>query len=682
MCFPNSDPKYTICLAAIVGVKVTSMTALLRPIAAFLCLALAPAACISQQPDSSPATVRLEVKDGQSHFLLGDRIVLELVFTNPGSGDYTLNTTIYGDLSEKVTITPAEGWLQWRGPSGHDYSTVTKLESNEIRIPVILNDGFIFRQPGHYQVSVTTSRLQQGKPLASGNQYLTLTTNTVSFDLSERSADEEAALVRTLTNEIASQAGAPTSMNDPRLEAAVRLAGLPGDAAVRAKVSLLLDDSEANQPVRQIIDGGFGGLAASRNLTLQLSLLQAAWNDPQRTPSYELESAISITRHFLHSKTMLPGWQMVVMPPSGKPDAATQQAIDEHNADLDHLIRSLPARTGDNRRDTAYFLIENHNLTPAQLALVKPIAVDEFAHMEPMAQGMLLQGGWKKIGDPALVPAIRAMLDAPPAEFVGYRDALQRLIELDPAVATPYVIREICDPKSGITMESVSALPAETLPSTDACLLQQITQMAGKDMPSGVVAWPEKALIAARFSSAEIYPQMLALYRAHSAWNATIQGDVIAYLLRWHPETASELHLQQHLADSNFMYSFNKAVLARHGTYPESILKTLREELASGDDRDAEHALYLLSQFGTQEDAAIAVARLDRLMQQWAGRTAEWTVHQPTPEAAAAAMLQNELLTRLASANTIWRLPEAERQRIRRLCVGESCKYMGWSDPN
>jgi hypothetical protein len=69
-------------------------------------------------------------------------------------------------------------------------------------------------------------------------------------------------------------------------------------------------------------------------------------------------------------------------------------------------------------------------------------------------------------------------------------------------------------------------------------------------------------------------------------------------------------------------------------------------------------------------------------MQQWAGRTAEWTVPQPTPEAAAAAMLQNELLTRLASANTIWRLPEAERQRIRRLCVGESCKYMGWSDPN
>ena len=59
---------------------------------------------------------------------------------------------------------------------------------------------------------------------------------------------------------------------------------------------------------------------------------------------------------------MLPGWRMVVMPSSGKPDAAAQQAIDQHNSDIDYIIQSLPARAGDNRRNTCllYTSVNNH----------------------------------------------------------------------------------------------------------------------------------------------------------------------------------------------------------------------------------------------------------------------------------------------------------------------------------
>jgi hypothetical protein len=368
--------------------------------------------CISQQPAPSPqaatpATVRLEAKDGQSHFFLGDRIELELVFTNPGSAPYTLNTTLYGDLSDKVTISPATGWIQWLGPSGHDYSTASKLESKEIRIPVVLNEGIVFREPGHYEVSVTTSRLSQGSPLASDAKSLSLTTNTVGLDLAARDPAEESSLVRTLSNQIASLPPSNNPYDDPRIEAANRLASLPGDDAVREKVRWLLDDSDDNESISQAMSSG---LPASRNLQLQLSLLQAAWNDSQRTPDSTLEEALALTRHFLSNPTTLPGWQMVAIPYSGKPDAAAQHAIDQHNADIEHLIQSLPARTGDNRRDTAYFLI-SHNLAPSQLAQIKPIAVEEFAHMDPMAQGMLLETRWKQISDPALVPGIRAMLD-------------------------------------------------------------------------------------------------------------------------------------------------------------------------------------------------------------------------------------------------------------------------------
>jgi hypothetical protein len=516
-----------------------------------LCIGVCSPPCISQQPvpspqSASPVTVRLEAKDGQSHFFLGDPIELELVFTNPGSDPYTLNTTLSGDLSEKITISPATGWIQWRGPSGRDYSVASRLESKEIRFRVVLNDGFVFREPGHYEVSITISRLSQGAPLAPDTMDLSLTTNTVGLDLAARDPAEESSLVRTLSNQIASLPSSKNPYDDPRSEAANRLASLPGDDAVREKVRWLLDDSHDNQSISHAMSGG---LPASRNLQLQLSLLQAAWNDPQRTPDSTLEEALALTRHFLSNPTMLPGWRMVVMPSSGKPDAAAQQAIDQHNSDIDYIIQSLPARAGDNRRNTAYFLIFS-NLTPAQLAQVKPIAVEEFAHMDPLAQGMLLQTRWKQISDPALVPGIRAMLDKPPAEFVGYGDALERLIELDPVSAKPYVVREICDARSRIAIEYIQSLPVETLPETDACLLQQITALSGGNGPAGKIPWPEKLLIAARFSSAAIYLQMLALYHSHPEWNtptySAVQSDFVAYLNRWHPETTLQPLPLQH----------------------------------------------------------------------------------------------------------------------------------------
>ena len=669
------------------------------PFSCMISVLLAGSSATAQDPAISPTSgadsnglVRLEAKDGQTHFRLGDLITLELVFSNPGNvppsesqkltpiqrarqaadsltGQHNINGTDYGDLADTVTITPSAGWFQWQGKSGHDYMSIEVPNDHEIRMPLVLNQGYVFREPGHYEISVTTSRLDN-RPL---------TTNSIGLDLTARAAEEEQALVRSLNAQLASPLAAdcsgPWGRGNP---AAEQLAALPGDDAVRAKVRWLL--AEEQEDVRQEMAGG---LAASRNYELQLQLLEDAWRNPQHTPDSKIRNAIENTRAFQAGK-MRPGWQMIVDPQA--PTSTDHRLADESHADLQAIVDSLPQRSGQNLADTAYFLIEFANVDPAQQAAVRPVVLSEFEQMDSMEQGMLLGNAWQRIRDPLLVPALRTMLEKPPGEFVGYGPPLERLIELDPASAKPYVVREICDPHSNVPMKQMSALPDGTLPETDACLLRQMTANAPIDKPNGMTPWPEKALIAGRFASGAIYPQVLALYRAHPEWNDTVRGATIAYLARWHPEVAAELLPSSTLSKSTYLlFTLNNVLAARHGIYPESLRLALRAWIAQGSDNEAEQALYNLSKFGTQDDAAVAVARLERLASDWNGRAAELTSPTPNPEAQAAFQLWQELVLSLWSKEGAWVLPDAERHRIKRMCLGTACQNWasdgeGWSE--
>ena len=660
------------------------------PFSCIILVALAASPLRSQQ-SPNPAVagpgvgpqVRLTAKDGQTHFQLGDLITLELVFSNPGyvpipvsqkltpiqrarqalhplPGQHTINRTDYGDLADRITITPADGWFQWQGKSGHDYSDEGLLTDHEVRVPLALNQGYIFRKPGHYELSVTTYRLD-GKPV---------TTNVISLDLTARPAHEERALVRRLNKAIAkNETTSSTCRCTDGNEAAEQLAALPGNDAVRAKVRwLLADDTDGVQ------DTMADGMAASRNYDLQLQLLQAALRDPRRTPDFAVLKAVESTRIFQSGK-MLDGWRMT----QGRAptDATSQSLAEERRADIQAIVDSLPKRSGRNLTDTAYFLMEFAGADRDQEATVRPVAIEEFGKMVPMEQGMLLGGGWQKIRDPKLIPALRAMLDKPPAQFVGYGEPLERLLELDPTSAKPYVVREICNTKSDVQMKQMAALPDSTLPETDACLLQQVIASASINKPNGVTPWPEKALIAARFASEGIYPQLLVLFRAHPEWNDTVRGAMIAYFVRWHPEIAAELlPVSSLLEQPNLLfYTFNEVLGARHGGYPESLLLPLREKLAHGSANEAGPALYYLSEFGTQEDAANAIARLDRLIADWNGREAELVSPTPSPQAREALQLRKELVFGLCSKDGASVLPDAERLHIKQLCLGATGAY-------
>jgi hypothetical protein len=271
---------------------------------------------------------------------------------------------------------------------------------------VLLNRTITFQRPGHYEVTLTTERLRQ-----SGDWRETTleaceacrTTNAVGIELSTRDESEEAALVVSLSREIeqtrnamsageltpeekeqlsrdfedmqrktadsteeskkqqeallrkvngavSKQMAAIQKQEDARREAAVGLAYLTGDDAVRAKVHFIVDDVDPNggNPVGPIMRDG---LPSSRNKQLQLDLLEAAWRDPLRVPTYQLQIALRQAKELMHKEVVTD--EAVLW--AGTPEEH-QSALTEYQGEIDEIVASLPRRTESNRADTIKFL--------------------------------------------------------------------------------------------------------------------------------------------------------------------------------------------------------------------------------------------------------------------------------------------------------------------------------------
>jgi hypothetical protein len=601
------------------------------------------------------AEVRLEAKDGRTQFTLDDPITLELVFTARVPG-FNVNTAGYGDMSEQVNITPADGWLRSRGPSGHDYLTTEKLEDAPIRIPVLLNQGIVFQKPGHYEISVTTARLIAPQPSPGA---LRLTTNTVSIDITAPDEQEEAALVRSLSARMETASG--QTLHD----AALQLAFLGGDEAIRAKVRWLLDPG--NDQTGNVEGEMLQGLASSRNLQLQMDLLEAAWRDVQRVPENNLLEAMQQTRAFLRKQT-LPGWTMVVAPPT---DEAAKLAEQERRHYISEIVATLPQRTGENRRDTVYYLMEFNGLNDEEKALLRPALLSGFGQLDTVAQTMLLETRWKDIRDPSLVPDMEAMLDAPD-QISSHRDALQRLIELSPEAAKPYALREICDPKSEVMLDQLAALPEQTLPEVDACLTAQLRTLSASHNHH----WQWKAALAARFGSKNMLPAMREIYAARKDWNPqSDEGPFLAYFLRYSPSDAMPRIEGLGIDTQGTFFYIDKVFATLKASFPNELQTWLREQVKNGSAQQAGFAAYQLSLVGEAEDKLLVERRLEKLRQQWAGREMEIESASMTTPQAQARSLEVDLVSTLAGTDArVWTLSPHEKAALRDGCLTSDCK--------
>jgi hypothetical protein len=616
--------------------------------AVIICSAILSPAIAQERPSAvSRAAVWLETHDGQTQFQLGDVIRLELVFQDPvfphstanarnawsapAAGQLTVNTTDYGDIADDVTITPSTGWFQWQGRSGHDYLAEMPLDSRGVRVQVVLNQGYVFREPGHYEVSITTGRM--GGTAVS--------TNSVGIDISRRPAAEEAALVKSL-NALITNGDGPEQR-----EAAQRLAYLTGDDAARAKIKWLLSTDQ--NVARAMVDG----LAATKNQALQLQLLREAWSDPAHAPDGTLQWALRRAEGFARGQ-MERGWTMAAVQ---KDDKVTRALEADYSEDLDRVIASLPERKGDVLTDTAYYLVEDNKLSPGQLAQVKPVVLQEFSRMEPIAQSMLVETRWDEIKDPSLAPALKAMIDSN-ARDADAGAAVERLVEIDERAARPYVVKMICRPERGPLLEKLNGVKEDRLPEVDACLTSILVRGEKREHDFN---WEQAAQRAARFATPAILPAVRASWT-----NASQDSSMLALLARDAPKEAVALLDREPNID---WFATNTVYTAVGNKLPEELLVWLRGPKAPRS------AFYELAQFGDPNDRLLLEKRLDDLRASWRGRDEEMSAAKPESTAMLAAREEGELVSSLLSARA-WTLSDEDKQRIVDGCVSDGCRNL------
>jgi hypothetical protein len=353
-----------------------------------------------QAPDpmdkAGEADVHLEAHGGRTQFKIGDPVILDLVFTSHSSG-YIVKTDDNPLLpvSDAVNIAPDGGWVRTHSSvrgQGLNGNAMSALASDSIRVPVLLNRTITFLEPGHYQVTITTERLRTSENMmrttSLDNCEPCRTTNAVDIDISEPGESEEPALVVSLTHELEDtaqahdsrfsqeqareihreveelqeSAGSPEAekqeallrkmremvtaqqsaiqkRNDARREAAVRLACLDGDDAIRAKVHFIAAEQEAADPDISIAWILVDGLANSRNKRLQLSLLEQAWRDPQLLPTDALQTALREARELTQKGRVTD-------------EAVT---VEEYQREIHEIMATLPLRSESNRAETIKF---------------------------------------------------------------------------------------------------------------------------------------------------------------------------------------------------------------------------------------------------------------------------------------------------------------------------------------
>src|ERR1700723_1537485 len=539
------------------------------------------------------------LKDGQPSYRIGEPIVLDLEITADQPG-LSLNTTVTEPASpvDQITVTPSEGVFNWltdasRGhPYTPDYGTSAKLEPGDPQhIALLVNAVYRFDQPGNYTVRVSTTRVLDSDGLLQGKTALA--TNDVSFTVTPMDEADEAASVNHLMQKIRSAPNLRTAQ-----DYVDQLTWLTGEPSTRAKVDLFFHP-QVYEPFGTDV---LRGLWVVRDRELILKLLEQSLADP----SYPVEAALPLAAEMKATLTVPLG------PNAAQPTEQAQEQFEQEY--LQKVAATLPQRTGQSLTQTAETLLTSyarkHETDFPQFAAAREVLITHFGEVNIWHQDWLLNSYGQYLADQRIVPALKSLLEEKLDDtFLGTKSAaLNRLMELAPGDARPYVVEAACNPDEILDFDVMAKLPADNLPEVDNCLLSEVQKVAAARRQHFQLS--QKAMLAGRFATASIYPQMLALYQQHHAeWDDETRGGMLAYLARYDTPRGLKLLKAGIVLNGDSLNVSTIFALCRSYYSPAADL-FFREALQREEPLIAKQAAFELSEHGPAEDEAILRARL------------------------------------------------------------------------
>ena len=345
--------------------------------------------------------------------------------------------------------------------------------------------------------------------------------------------------------------------------------------------------------------------------------------DPSRPVTYALLGTVTKLKLLRQNEGL--AQKPVADPPMSDPFGDPQ-----YNAVQDAYVAELAAglskRSGKSQTTTAMTILSRLAKTPQAAALneVRRLLIQQFQDLHPFDQEYLLRVYWDQLHDPSLVPAIKQILSGKDKNSkMIHGTALQRLIELAPDEARPFVVSEVVDPTSLVDFEILRSLEDTTLPETDASLLDQIRRLSSSTRSFDVVYLKQKTSLAARYATVGIYQSLMELYQQNGAkWPLESRACLLAYFARYNENEALPL-IEQVLAGIEPGQDFNFLPDLTRLYYSDGIDGVLRKRLESDEPRAVSTSAWLMSKYGPAGDQQVLEVRLERWRKEWGGRAAE-----------------------------------------------------------
>lgn len=611
--------------------------------------------------------VKLSLAENKTVYRIGEPVRLVMEFTAGGEG---YEVEFLPDRKERgfdtLVISPETGFTRWldelhdnRVPV-RDFFSYHNLSNSPERVDFIVNDRLRFDSAGQYTVSVITRRVtRRSSPNGPGDKVVVLSTNPVTFEVQPMSETDEAKEVKRLSDLL-------DRKRDPQTneEVTKQLSYLTGEASTREKVRRFL---AAEQRSGNYSGHVWYGLFIARNRGLVLKLVEAGLRDPNIPATtqilYTVTRLKTLVTHGVRTKPAVD--VSVVSHPEGDP-----RTVEIRDSYVVELAAGLAKRTGNSQTTTAMTILsslpKDAQVASAGLREVRRILVQQFDTLSPYNQEWLLRQYWDQLRDPALTPSFKKMLAASNPRYQVRQAALQRLLEVAPDEAPPYVIAEIRNPTSFVDPKILGALKGESLPEVDASLLEQIRTSTASDQPRARVYLKHKAALLVRFATESIYRELMDLYRSlGDKLPSEGRAGLLAYFAKHNEQEAIPLIEQ---AVSELKPGGYPAVL-RDITelyYSKSIGAVLKKLLDTDDIAFASNAAYLIGRHGYAGDERVLEARLTRWQEEWRDRLVE-------ADAQHQGRIERELIHALINGKS-WKLSTERVRQLQTGCMTQLCK--------
>ena len=486
------------------------------------------------------STVNLTVRfaDGRRQFRPGETISVELEFNSVVPKRFAVDGATY-DRSGRLTIDDfiiepmddvSDPMLDYfasvGGFIGGGIRGIGVLGEKPFTVTLDLNDRFRFAKAGTYTLRVRSRRVTD--EMVGPDTVVPVESNTISFEILPRDETWETAQLDLARHSVDAREG-------PTLgRAGCRIMRYLGTEAAALEMVRRYGSGDAEQGC----DFDYmAGLFSAPNRAAVVQAMEAGLRAPEKPVTAGYLRTLAVLSLYLQHPNFrpIPTRENKGRLISGGELRIRSDLIDEAvSAYRDIVTAALPDKTDRARAITLAELpaLTNSRSTPGPAASRDQLA-NVFLDLPRERQTNLLAYQWRTIAGPAMLPALRRLVSAPPSDAESLPDlALRRLAQLAPDEARPLLLRQIRNPPPGATVKTLGSLPDEELPDLDDAIAANL-EHSDRDIDAALVQRYATKNVASRILTA-VTDQIGRLACSQ-------QASVLAYFLRVDEVTGAAL---------------------------------------------------------------------------------------------------------------------------------------------